>query len=167
MDSHRLCIIMLLNDLKRKNNSDLFFFYNYEMDIENFDTRNRTFTLDGELYRYNKFIEKDAKSIHHIIWKMNRLKYNTNNELNKVLISDREHRALNAFFKDKQNPRDQLLKVFNLVKPVLSTGVKQELDIILNQTSDDMFYIPELIKCKKTKKKSEQSLKKSPESLFK
>ena len=90
------------------------------MAIEDFDYHSRTFRLDGELYRFNKFIDKDAKSIHHIMGRMNRLKYNTNIELNKVLMDDREHRALNAFFKDKQNPRDQLLKVFNLVKPVLS-----------------------------------------------
>ena len=120
------------------------------MAIEDFDTRSRTFKLDGELYRYNKFIDKDAKSIHHIMGRMNRLKYNTNIELNKVLMDDREHRALNAFFKDKQNPRDQLLKVFNLVKPVLSPWVKQELEIILN-CSDDLFYREELLKWKKKK----------------
>lgn len=90
------------------------------MVIEDFDTRSRTFRLDGELYRYNKYIDKEAKSIHHIMGKMNRLKYNTNIELNKVLMNDREHRNLNAFFKDIQNPRGQLLKVFNIVKPVLS-----------------------------------------------
>lgn len=120
------------------------------MAIEDFDTRSRTFKLDGELYRYNKFIDKDAKSIHHIMGRMNRLKYNTNIELNKVLMDDREHRALNAFFKDKQNPRDQLLKVFNLVKPVLSPWVKQELEIILN-CDDDLFYREELLKWKKKK----------------
>lgn len=120
------------------------------MAIEDFDTRSRTFKLDGELYRFNKFIDKDAKSIHHIMGRMNRLKYNTNIELNKVLMDDREHRALNAFFKDKQNPRDQLLKVFNLVKPVLSPWVKQELEIILN-CDDDLFYRPELLKWKKKK----------------
>ena len=137
-----------------------------ELDIKDFDIKHRTFTLNNELYRYHKFIDKDAVSEHHIMWRMNRIEYNTNIELNKVLMNDREHRALNAFFKDKQNPRDQLLKVFNLVKPVLSEWIKQELEIILNQTPDDMFYIPELIK-KWKKKKSEQSLKKSPESLFK
>lgn len=120
------------------------------MAIEDFDTRSRTFKLDGELYRFNKYIDKDAKSIHHIMGRMNRLKYNTNIELNKVLMDDREHRALNAFFKDKQNPRDQLLKVFNLVKPVLSPWVKQELEIILN-CSDDLFYREELLKWKKKK----------------
>lgn len=95
------------------------------------------------------------------------MQYNTNIEQNKVKINRRKHVALNAFFWDKQSPREQLLEVLNLVKPVLSHWVKQELDIILNQTTDDMFYIPELIKQKWKKKKSEQSLKKSPESLFK
>jgi hypothetical protein len=84
--------------------------------------------------------------------KMNRLKYNTNIELNKVLMNDREHRALNAFFKDKQNPREQLLKVFNLVKPVLSLGVRQELEIILN-CDDDLFYREELLKKKNGKQR--------------
>lgn len=121
-----------------------------ELDIKDFDIKHRTFTLNNELYRFNKFIDKDAKSEHHIIGRMNRLKYNTNIELNKVLMNDREHRALNAFFKDKQNPRDQLLKVFNLVKPVLSRWVRQELEIILN-CDDDLFYTPELLKWKKKK----------------
>ncbi len=122
-----------------------------ELDIKDFDIKHRTFTLNNKLYRFNEFIDKDAKSIHHLVWKMNRLKYNTNIELNKVLISDREHRALNAYFKDKQNPRDQLLKVFNLVKPVLSRWVRQELEIILN-CSDDLFYREELIKNGKKRK---------------
>ena len=121
-----------------------------ELDIKDFDIKHRTFTLNNKLYRFNEFIDKDATSLHHIIGRMNRLKYNTNIELNKVLISDREHRALNAYFKDKQNPRDQLLKVFNLVKPVLSRWVRQELEIILN-CDDDLFYTPELLKWKKKK----------------
>ena len=67
-------------------------------------------------------------------------------------MNDREHRALNAFFKDKQNPREQLLKVFNIVKPVLSAGVRQELEIILN-CDDDLFYTPELLKKKNGKQR--------------
>lgn len=117
------------------------------MAIEDFDTRSRTFKLDGELYRYHKYIDKDAKSWHHIMGKMNRIKYNTNIELNKVLMDDREHRNLNAFFKDIQNPRGQLLKVFNIVKPVLSPWVRHELEVILN-CEDDLFYTPELLKQK-------------------
>lgn len=134
------------------------------MDIENFDIKHRTFTLNNELYRFNKFIDKDAKSTHHLMWKMNRLKYNTNIELNKVLMDDREHRALNAFFKEKQNPRDQLLKVFNLVKPVLSAGVRHELEIILN-CEDDLFYIPELLKKKKNGKQRIQRWELSMQEL--
>ena len=125
------------------------------MDIKDFDTKHRTFTLDGELYRYHKYIDKDAKSIHHIMGKMHRIQYNTNIELNKVLMDDREHRNLNAFFKAIQNPRWQLLKVFNIVKPVLSRWVRHELEVILN-CSDDLFYTPELLKKKHGKKGTEK-----------
>lgn len=130
-----------------------------ELDIKDFDTKHRTFSLNDKLYRFNEYIDKDAKSLHHIMGKMNRLKYNTNIELNKVLISDREHKALNAFFKDKQNPRDQLIKVFELVKPVLSKGVKEELYTILYECDDEMFYIPELLKWYKQKQKKKEKEK--------
>jgi hypothetical protein len=40
-----------------------------------------------------------------------------------------------------------------LVKPVLSLWVKQELEIILNQTTDDLFYNEEVLKNGKHKKK--------------
>lgn len=79
------------------------------------------------------------------------MKYNTNIEENKVRIQDREHYALNQFFKDKQNPREQLQKVFELVKPVLSPWVKQELYTILYECDDEMFYLDKLLK-KKWKK---------------
>jgi hypothetical protein len=74
------------------------------------------------------------------------MKYNTNAEENKVKISRRKHVALNQFFGDKQSPREQLLEVFNLVKPVLSAGVRNELYTILELTDDSMFYIPEVLK---------------------
>ena len=79
------------------------------------------------------------------MWRCNRNKYNTNIEQNIVRISEREHDAFNRYFKDKQNPREQLLKVFNLVKPVLSNWVRHELEVILN-CDDELFYIPELLK---------------------
>jgi hypothetical protein len=47
-------------------------------------------------------------------------KYNVNVEQNKVRIPRRKHVALNQFFQEKQSPREQLIEVFNLVKPVLS-----------------------------------------------
>ena len=110
--------------------------------------RDRVITLDNVNYRLLKCIDKTATNLHHIMWKCNRQKYNTEIPENKVRISEREHDALNRFFKDKQNPRDQLRKVFELVKPVLSAGVRHELEVILN-CSDDLFYIPELLKWKK------------------
>ena len=63
----------------------------------------------------------------------------------------REHIALNNYFKDKQNPREQFKKVYETVKNVLSPGVRQELYTILYEADDDMFYIPELLKKKKKK----------------
>jgi transcriptional regulatory protein LevR len=72
---------------------------------------------------------------------------------------------LNSFFKDKQNPREQLQKLFEIVKPVLSPWVRNELYTILYQTDDEMFYIQELLRWKQKQKKkknqeSDESLKK-------
>ena len=116
------------------------------MDKE-FNYRDRVITLDNVNYRLLKCIDKTSTNLHHIMWRCNRNKYNTNIEQNIVRISEREHDAFNRYFKDKQNPREQLLKVFNLVKPVLSNWVRHELEVILN-CEDDLFYIPELLKHK-------------------
>jgi len=114
--------------------------------MKNRNRIDRVITVDGIEYRLQRLIEKTATDIHHIIGKCNRMKYNTNAEENKVRISRREHVALNQYFKDKQDPRQQLLQVFNLVKPVLSPGVRNELHTILELTDDEMFYIPEVLK---------------------
>ena len=114
--------------------------------MKNRNRIDRVITVDGIEYRLQRLIEKTATDIHHIIGKCNRMKYNTNAEENKVRISRREHVALNQYFKDKQDPRQQLLQVFNLVKPVLSPGVRRELHTILELTDDEMFYIPEVLK---------------------
>ena len=103
-------------------------------------------------YKLCKIIDKTAQDIHHIMWKCNRMKYNTNIEQNKVKISRRLHVALNWFFGDKQNPRDQLKQVYEIVKNVLSPWVRNELYTILYECDDEMFYIPELLKWKKKKK---------------
>jgi len=107
---------------------------------------------DWVQYKLCKIIDKTAQDIHHIMWKCNRNKYNTNIEQNKVKISRRLHVALNWFFWDKQNPRDQLKQVYEIVKNVLSPWVRTELYTILYGTDDEMFYIPELLKWKKKKK---------------
>jgi hypothetical protein len=65
---------------------------------------------------------------------------------------------LNSFFKDKQNPREQLQKVFEIVKPVLSHWVRKELYTILYEADDDLFYIPELLKWKKKKQKTNTNI---------
>ena len=112
---------------------------------KDFNYRDRILTIDNVPYRLLRVIDKTATNLHHIMGKCNRQKYNTEIPENKVRISEREHDALNRYFKDKQNPRDQLRKVFELVKPVLSAGVRHELEVILS-CSDDLFYIPELLK---------------------
>ena len=117
------------------------------------DNNNRVLSINGVQYKLNRIIEKTETDIHHLIGKKYRMKYNTNEEENKVRISRREHIALNNFFGDKQSPREQLLKVFNLVKPVLSPWVRNELYTILELTDDEMFYIPNVLKCSKQKNK--------------
>ena len=117
------------------------------------NSHDRILNFDGKLYRLQRVIDKTETDIHHLIGRKYRQKYNTNAEINKVRINRRKHVALNAFFWDKQSPREQLLEVFNLVKPVLSLWVKQELEIILNQTTDDLFYNEEVLKNGKHKKK--------------
>ena len=121
------------------------------------DNNNHTFTDSaGVRWKLNRIIDKNEKDIHHLIGKKDRMKYNTNADENKVKISRREHVALNQFFWDKQSPREQLIKVFELVKPVLSPWVRNELYTILELTDDEMFYIPEVLKWKKQKKQKKQ-----------
>ena len=115
---------------------------------------NRIMDVDWVQYKLCKIIDKTATDIHHIIWKKYRNQYNTNVEENKTRISRRLHVALNWFFWDKQNPRDQLKQIFEIVKPVLSTWVRNELYTILYECDDDLFYIPEVLKWKKKKQKT-------------
>ena len=119
---------------------------------------NRIININWVSYKLCRIIDKTASDIHHIMGKCNRSKYNTNIDQNKVRIPRIEHVALNNFFKDKQNPREQLIKVFELVKPVLSPGVRQELYTILYEADDSLFYIPELLKWKKKKQKTNMNI---------
>ena len=115
---------------------------------------NRIMDVDWVQYKLCKIIDKTATDIHHIIWKKYRNQYNTNVEENKTRISRRLHVALNWFFGDKQNPRDQLKQIFEIVKPVLSTWVRNELYTILYECDDDLFYIDEVLRWKKKKQKT-------------
>ena len=142
------------------------------MDKDN-NIRDSIITIGSNKYRLARIVDKTAQDIHHLIGKKHRHQYRTNAEENKVRINRRKHIALNQFFGDKQNPREQLIEVFNLVKPVLTPWVRRELHTILELTDDEMFYIPEVLLWYKQKKKrqerlkSEQKLKNWQEQLFK
>lgn len=109
--------------------------------------KNRKITINWTEYHLNKVIPANAKSVHHIVWKMNRVQYNTNADINKVLIEDRKHQALNRFFLDKQSPHEQLKEMVKLWEPVLSDVVREELYAILSLPRW-AFYQPELVKKK-------------------
>ena len=135
--------------------------------------RDSIITIGSNKYRLARIVDKTATDLHHLIGRKYRHQYRVNAAENKVKINRRKHIALNQFFWDKQNPREQLLEVFNLVKPVLTPWVRRELHTILELTDDEMFYIPEVLQWYKQKKKrqeklkSEQSLKNWPEQSFK
>ena len=112
---------------------------------------NRIVEIDWVQRKLNRVIDKTATNLHHIMGQCNRHLYNTNIDQNKIRMSEREHVALNNYFGNKQNPREQLKKVFETVKTVLTPWIRRELYTILYDTDDEMFYIPELLKWKKKK----------------
>ncbi len=104
-------------------------------------------TINWEEYHLNKCIPADAKSEHHIVWRCNRLQYNTNEAINKVLIADRRHQALNRFYGQSQSPHEQLRDMVKLWEPVLSDVVREELYAILSLPRW-AFYQPGIVKKK-------------------
>ena len=127
---------------------------------KNHERPNRIVEINWVQRKLNRVIEKSATDLHHIMWRCNKHLYNVNIDENKIRMERREHIALNNYFRDKQNPREQLKKVYETVKQVLSPGVRRELYAILYEADDDMFYIPELLKWKKQKEKSQKQMKK-------
>ena len=115
--------------------------------------KERIIEKNWKLYKLNLIIDKTATDLHHILWQMNKDKYNVKAKENIVRIPRREHIALNNYFGKIQEARGQLIKVFNLVKPVLSPWVREVLDTVLFKTDDEMFYIPEVLKNGRNKKK--------------
>ena len=113
---------------------------------------NRIIEINWTQRKLNRVIDKTATDLHHIMWQCNKHLYNVNIDQNKIRMPRREHVALNNYFWNKQNPREQLKKVYETVKTVLSPWVRRELYTILYEADDEMFYIPELIKWKKKKK---------------
>lgn len=134
----------------------------YEMD-KDINHNNRVVTIDNVEYRLTRLVDKTATNIHHIISRKLHQKYNVRHPKNLVRMNMREHDALNRFFLDKQNPREQLIKVFEIVKPVLSKWVKDELCTILYECDDDLFYDKDLLKWKQKKKNNKKSEQNLPE----
>lgn len=123
----------------------------YEMD-KNTNRPNRIIDIDGVQWRLSRVIEATATDLHHLLGKCNQNKYNVRAKQNIVRISRREHDALNRYFKDKQSPREQLQKIFELVTPVLNENTRKDLAEILSRTDED-FYIPQVLKHGKHKQK--------------
>lgn len=110
---------------------------------------NRIVEINWRQRKLNRVIDKYSTNLHHIIWKCNKHLYNVNVDQNKIVMSERKHVALNNFFGNKQNPREQLKDVYEIVKSVLTPWVRRELYTILYETDDEMFYIDEVLKHKK------------------
>ena len=119
---------------------------------KNHERPNRIVEINWKQRKLNRVIDKYSTNLHHIMWQCNKHLYNVNIDENKIRMERREHIALNNYFRDKQNPREQLKQVYETVKSVLSEWVRRELYTILYEADDEMFYIPELLKWKKKKK---------------
>lgn len=92
----------------------------------------KTIIINWETYHLNKDIPRDATNEHHIIWRMNRIQYNTNEKINKVLLNARKHQALNRLFLSSQSPHEQLRDMLKIWEPVLSDAVREELYWLLS-----------------------------------
>ena len=109
--------------------------------------------ISGTKYKLNKIIDKTAVDIHHILGQKYKHQYNVNIDENKMKISRREHIDYNNFVKDKQSPREALQKMYEMCKQVLTPWVREILETVLYKTDDELFYIPELLKNGKNKRK--------------
>ena len=127
---------------------------------KNHERPNRIVEINWVQRKLNRVIDRTATDLHHIMGRCNKHLYNVDIEQNKIRMERRKHVALNNFFGNKQNPREQLKDVFEIVKQVLTPWVRRELYTILYETDDEMFYIPELLKWKKHKEKTQKQIKK-------
>lgn len=118
---------------------------------KNHERPNRIVEINWVQRKLNRVIDRTATDLHHIMGRCNKHLYNVDIDQNKIRMERRKHVALNNFFGNKQNPREQLKDVFEIVKNVLTPWVRRELYTILYETDDSMFYIDELLKWKKKK----------------
>ena len=89
---------------------------------------------------YRKIMQK--KWTHHIFPQEQRDIYNVHIKENKIDIDRKEHDALHILF-DDDLPREQLLKILQLNKEVISPEILGVLKEIL-EVSEEEFYIKEI-----------------------
>lgn len=113
-----------------------------------------------KLYKMNLVIDKTATDIHHILGQKYRNQYNVYVPENKIVIPRWRHIDYNNFVREKQNPREAMQQLYEMCKQVLSIWVRDVFETVLYKTDDDLFYIPEVIKWKKHKEKTQKQEKK-------
>ena len=114
----------------------------------------RVVDINWTKYKLVQVIDKTATDLHHIIGKCNQNKYNIKAKENLIRIPRRKHMHINWLFWPKQSPREQFQEIYELTKSVLSEWVRRELYTLLYEADDELFYIPEVLKTWKKKKKS-------------
>lgn len=113
-----------------------------------------------KLYKMNLVIDKTATDIHHILGQKYRNQYNVYVPENKIVIPRWKHVDYNNFVREKQNPREAMQQLYEMCKQVLSIWVRDIFETVLYKTDDDLFYIPEVLKWKKHKEKTQKQTKK-------
>lgn len=121
---------------------------------------NRIVEINWVQRKLNRVIDKTATDIHHILGQKYRHQYNVNIEENKIRIPRKDHIDYNNFVKDKQSPREAMQKLYEMCKQILRPEIRDIFVELLYNTDDEMFYIPEILKWKKPKKKPMSILRK-------
>ena len=122
------------------------------------ESDDRIVEKNWKLYKLNLIVDKTATDLHHIIGQKYRNEYNVNAPENKKRIPRRFHINYNNFVEDKQNPRDLFKIAYELTKEVLTPGVKEILETVIYKTDDELFYIPEVLKNGKNRKKRKKNM---------
>ena len=122
---------------------------------------NRIMDINWKQYKLRLLIDKTAENIHHILWKgwWHNREYNVNIPENKLKINAIRHQCINDLFWALQTPHEQLRFMYDIRKSILSERTKKDILDILSREKTD-FYIDDLYKRCKQKKKWENNLKK-------
>lgn len=85
------------------------------------------------------------KSIHHLVWRVNKWWANVEHPDNKIILDVVRHRWLNSLFQCLQSPYEQLEYLRDMYDSVLSDTSKELFDTLL-ATPIHKFYKDEIIK---------------------